>query len=137
MINAAYDEAIHWQRNVFSVPVDKTGTQFVQELARLFQSFTDCSTLEGFALKAAMLMPILLLQKIHFKSRSKEDARVLEGHLKCWKKDDLDSFLHEYRNIQHHLPSTVSHSVPSSGQFPGRFAKLMMEGKLCAATHLI
>jgi len=67
MINVVYDEAVHWRHNVFSVPVGKAGTQFVRELARLFQSFTDCSALEGFALKAAMLMPILLLQKTHFK----------------------------------------------------------------------
>jgi len=35
MINAAYDEAVHWRRNVFSVPVGKAGTQFVRELASL------------------------------------------------------------------------------------------------------
>jgi len=44
-INDAYDEVIHWCRNIFSVPVGKAGTQFVRELARLFQSFADCSTL--------------------------------------------------------------------------------------------
>ena len=80
MITAAYDEAIHWQCNVFSVPVGKAGTKFVQELARLFQFLADCSVLEGFALKAAMLIPTLLLQKTHFKSRSKEDAQAVEMH---------------------------------------------------------
>ena len=70
----AYDEAIHWRRNLFSVPVGRAGTQFVNELARLFQSFADGSALEGVALKAAMLLPILLFQKPHFKSRSREDA---------------------------------------------------------------
>jgi len=59
MIIAAYVEAIHWRHNFFSVPVGKTGTQFVRGLARLFQSFADCSALERFALKAAMLMSIL------------------------------------------------------------------------------
>ena len=137
MVNDAYDEAIHWRRNVFPVPVGKAGTYFVRELAGLFQSFADCSALEGFALKAAMLMPILLLQKTHFKSRSREDARVLERHLKFWHKGDLDSLLQECRAIQHRLPSTVSHSVPSSGKFARRFSKLMMEGKLRAATRLI
>ena len=39
--------------------VGKAGTQFVQELAPLFQPFADGSALEGIALKAAMLMPNL------------------------------------------------------------------------------
>jgi len=41
MITAAYDEAIHWQRNVFfrASFTGKADTQFLQELARLFQSF--------------------------------------------------------------------------------------------------
>ena len=82
-------------------------------------------------------MPILLLQKTHFKSRSKEDTQVLERYLKCWKKGDLDSLLQKYHLIQHHLPPTVSCSVHSSGQFACCFAKLMKEGKLHAATHLI
>ena len=84
MINSAYNEAIHWRRNLFSVPVGKAGCRFVQKLSRLFQSYADCSALEGIAFKAAMVMPILLLQKPHFKSRSKEDARVLERRFKCW-----------------------------------------------------
>ena len=137
IVNYVYDEAIHWQRNVFSVPVGKAGTHFVQELARLFQSFADCSALEGFALKAAMLMPNLLLQKTHLKSRSKEDAQVLENQLKCWQKGDLDSLLQECHSIQHNLPFTVCQSVPSSGQFARHFAKLMMEGKLHGSTRLI
>jgi len=50
----------------------KTGCRFVPELSRLFQSYTtDCSALEGIALKAAMLMLILLLQN------DQEDARML------------------------------------------------------------
>jgi len=48
-----YDEVIiHWRQNLFSVPVGKAGTQFVQEMARLFQSFADGSTLEGIVMKA-------------------------------------------------------------------------------------
>ena len=36
--------------------------------------------------------------------------------------------------MQHHHPSCLD---PSSGQFARYFAKLMMEGKLRAASHLI
>ena len=136
-VTCAYDEVVHWRRNLFSVPVGRAGTQFVHELARLFQSFADGSALEGVALKAAMLLPILLLQKPHFKSRSREDARVLERRLSCWQVGDLDSLLRECRSIQQHLPSSTVSTAPSSGQMAHRFAKLMMEGKLRAASRLI
>jgi len=101
------------------VPVGKAGNRFVQELARLFQSFADGSALEGIALKAAMLMPILLLQKTSFKSRSRDDGRVLGRRLISWQQGDLESLLQEGRSIQHHLTS-VSHSVNTSGQFARR-----------------
>jgi len=106
----------------------------MQEMARLFQSFADGSALEGIALKAVMLMPIFLLQKTNFKSRSRDDARVLGM---SWKKGDLESLLEECRSIQQHLVSTVHHSADTFGRFARRFARLMMEGKLRAATRLI
>ena len=108
--------------------------RLVQEMARLFQSFADGSALEGITMKAAMLMPI---QKTSFKSRSREDARVLGRQLLSWKRGDLESLLKEYRSIQEHLNSTIHHSADSFGKFACRFAKLMMEGKLRAATRLI
>ena len=83
VLNKVYDEAIHWRHNLFSVPVGKAGCRFVHELSRLFQSYVDCSSLEGIALNAATLMPILLLQKPHFRPRSKDDARVLDRWLKA------------------------------------------------------
>jgi len=63
VFNKVYDEAIHWGHNLFSVPVGKAGCQFVHELSRLFQSYADCSSLEGIALKAADS----LFQKPHFR----------------------------------------------------------------------
>lgn len=47
------------------------------------------------------------------------------------------SLLQECSSIQHHLSSTVPLSANLSSQFACRFAKLVMEGTLRAATHLI
>ena len=35
-VNFAYDEVVHWKRNLFVVPFGKAGKEFVQELTRLF-----------------------------------------------------------------------------------------------------
>ena len=64
-INSAYHQAIHWRHNLFQVPWGKAGTSFVSELAYLFRSYGESTALESVALRAAMLMPILLLQKPH------------------------------------------------------------------------
>ena len=56
-INAAYDEAIHWQTNIFKLPFGKEGKAFVNELARLFRAYAESSSMEIIALKAAMTLP--------------------------------------------------------------------------------
>ena len=45
------------------IPSGAQGKRFVGELARLFNAFASESALEVFAIKAAMAMPALLLQK--------------------------------------------------------------------------
>ena len=60
-VNQAYEEVVHWRRNLFQVPSGSAGKAFVTELARLYQAYTDGSSLESVALKACTVAPILLL----------------------------------------------------------------------------
>ena len=62
-INDAYSKIVHWKHNLFMIPSGAQGKRFVGELARLFNAFASESALEVFAIKAAMTMPALLLQK--------------------------------------------------------------------------
>ena len=72
-IEATFEEAIHWRRNIFQVPSGSTGKAFVAELAQLFQAYADNSSLlESIALKATTTMPTLLLQKPH-------PSKVMQG----------------------------------------------------------
>lgn len=79
------------------------GVAFVHELSRLFQAYTESSALEGVALKAAMILPALLLQKPHARSRTKEHTKHLERRLNLWKDGDLVSLLDEGQAIQSRL----------------------------------
>ena len=73
-INLCYKETVHWRRNLFKFPTGKSGKALVRKLARMFQAYADGSALEGIALQAAMVMPALLLQKPHPKSKAKEHS---------------------------------------------------------------
>ena len=83
-LNGIYDEIVHWRRNLFKVPSGKAGTAFVRELSRMFRAYTDGSALEGIAMRAAMVMPALLLQKPHPRSKAKDHVLSLERRLNLW-----------------------------------------------------
>ena len=55
-VNKAHDEAVLWRRNLFLVPFGKVGKSFIQEMANLFQAFSENSSLECIALKVCFLM---------------------------------------------------------------------------------
>ena len=62
-IDHAYAEIVHWRRNIFLLPSGKAGRDFIRELSRLFLSYAESKLMERIAIKAAMTMPSLLLQK--------------------------------------------------------------------------
>ena len=81
-------------------------------------------------MKAAMVMPALLLQKPHPRSKAKDHVIYLERRLQLWGSGKLKELLVEGRMIQHQL----SRKPPKQQEDTARiFAKLMMEGKVCAA----
>ena len=61
-VNKAYDEVVQWRRNLFLVPFGKVVKALIQEMANLFQAYGENSSLECIALKACLLMQVLLLQ---------------------------------------------------------------------------
>ena len=76
-IDQAYQEVVHWRKNMFQVPWGASGRQFVSELARLFQSHAVATALESVAITAAMVMPHLLLQRPNMKSKPRDHASCL------------------------------------------------------------
>ena len=77
-VECCYEEIVHWRRNLFKIPSGKTGKSFVHELTKLFCAYADGSALESIALKAAMVLPALMLQKPHHKSKAKDHSNRLD-----------------------------------------------------------
>ena len=81
-------------------------------------------------MKAAMVMPALLLQKPHPRSKAKEHVLHLERRLLLWESGKLEELMDEGRTIQRQL----NRNPPRKQEDTARvFAKLMMEGKVRAA----
>lgn len=77
-----------------------------------------------------MVIPALLLQKPHSKSKAKEHGAHVNRRLKQWMNGDINGLLNEGRTIQEKL----GRHKQRSGEHTARIsAKLIIEGKVRAA----
>ena len=107
----------------------------MHELSRLFLAFASASSMESIALRAAIVLPILLLQKPHCKSKAKEHTTCLERRLRVWKEGDLNNLVPEGRAIQSRLPK---YNSPMAKQKLSRsFSNFIFAGKMKAALDLL
>ena len=134
-LDAVYSEVVHWRRNCFMTPFGKAGKAFTKELARLYLAFGSASTLESIALKAATVLPILLLQKPSRASKTKHHIECLERRMQLWSNGDLDELMREGRAIQKRLPKQGPNKDNSN--LSRSFSNLMFLGKCKAALDLL
>ena len=127
-LEVAYSEVVHWRSNSFKVPMGRVGKEFVNELSRLFSAFASSSSMESVALRATIVLPILLLQKPHRRSRAKDHTACLKRRLLQWKDGNLNELVREGRTIQSHL---LKFNTPAAKEtFSCSFANPMFAGKL-------
>ncbi len=137
-IDDAYSQIVHWIPNQFMLPSGNCGKQFVGELARLFEAYATESAIETFAIKAAMTMPTLLLQKPHSKSKSKDHITCLRRRLTLWENGDIAELLKEGKAIQNHVRTSSRRTDKiNEARMARTFSKLMMEGKVRSAFRLL
>ena len=135
-VSSTYSEVVHWKRNSFVVPYGNTGKKFVYELSTLYRAYAEGSALESIALKAITVVSILLLQKPHGKSKTKDYSACLERRLQSWSNGDLTNLLLEGRTLQNHLPKSGP-SANSNAKLARTFSNLMFQGKTSAALQLL
>ena len=117
---------VHWKRRV---PQGNSGKQFVAELARLYTAFAEGSALESVSLKAAIVMPHLLLQKPHHSSKTKEHICCLKRRMELCKDGDLASLMKEALTIQYRLKKSFQQKKTPKN--PSReFVDLVFQGKI-------
>ncbi len=135
-VNSAYAEVAHWRRNICQVPSGEAGKEFVLELAKLFNAYGEGSALESVALTAAMILPVLLLQKPYPQSKAKDHVFCLKRRMKSWQSGDIDGLVREGRVIQQHLETASSTIRHDSGTLRG-FTRLMLLGNVRGALRVL
>ena len=99
-MNKTYEEVVHWRWNLFKIPSGRQGKAFVQEMVSLFQSYVNASAREKVALKAAMVLPALVLQKPSKTSKSKDHIWCMERRHSLWQEGNFKALLEEGRASQ-------------------------------------
>ena len=78
----AYENIVHWKRNLFRMPSGAAGKKYIEEVTPLLRLRIQDSSLRSIALKAIHIMPALLLQKPSKNAKSKDHLISLERRLK-------------------------------------------------------
>jgi len=84
-----------------------------------------------------MVLPSLILQKPSRQSKAKDHAHCIQRRLQFWGDGEMDKLIEEVRAIQSHLPPASHHDNKQTKSTARRFAELMAEGKIRAATRLL
>ena len=129
VVSSAYDEIVHWKRNLFPVPSGSSGKLLVLELSDS-QTYAEHSSLESIALKACLVLVALALQKLSRTSKNKDHVNPMNCRLSLWKEGKVSSLVDEARYIQKHLSSG---GVPDKDKAIYTFNHLMLQGKVHAA----
>ena len=134
-IENAYDGISKWRKNTFLVPLGKMGKEFINTLRELINKWNNGSEMEFIALKVAIVLLALCLQKPGPKWKSKDHQDCLAKRLVLWKKGKDDTILREGRMIQRCLGDSRRATDP-----PNRakiFANLVMTGQVNLALRYL
>ena len=93
LMEDAYSEVVHWEKNAFTVPFDNTGEEFVLQLSRLLRAYADGTALESIALMANTVLSVLLLYEHFYYLKPKDHLACLDRCLLSWKKGDIAELL--------------------------------------------
>ena len=130
IINSAYEEIVHWRKNIFLLPSVASGKQFITETTKMIDLWANKAPVFRDIL---MIMPSLLLQKPSYKSTSKEHSACLLRRLQSWEIGDFDQLIDQ---IQSKLTVWRNNQQSPEG-FAKYFAQLMLAGKVTAAVKLL
>ena len=91
-------------------PLEKRGRPSFTRLSRLYQAFGEHSPQEAIALKTAMVLPALMLQRPHSSAGTTDHTYCLERRLPLCRAGRIDELIREGHTMQGHLAKLKSRS---------------------------
>ena len=91
--------------------------------------------MEGIALKALVILQVLILQKSHARSKSRDHVQCVQRRLELWKMAKFEELLREGRTLQHRLETNLRNV--SEDQLSKVFSHLVIQGKINAALRYL
>lgn len=134
-LDKAYEKIVFWKKNLFILPTGNAGKNYIKEVTKLLNAWTQDSPLRQVSLKAIHTMPALLLQKPSKTSKSKDHLKALERRLELWNKGEINLLLLEAETIQQRLKN--NNSPKNIADISKKFAKLMGKGNINGALKLL
>ena len=133
-IEDAYDEIVKWRKNTFLVPYGKIGREFIDKFTEHINDWNNGSPLQHIALKAAIVLLAVGVQKPSQKSKAKDHKECLGKRLDQWNRGEIDFLLRQGRAIQRRLISSYRKNEPDSARV---FANLFMLGNINSALRYL
>ena len=99
-LHSIRDEVVHWEPNLFDIPLGAAGKRFLEENIRLISAFADGSALESASLLALMVLPALTLQRTADSLSHRQRAAHLDRRLGLSKDGNFEELLVEGRVLQ-------------------------------------
>lgn len=92
-INDAYSTVVHQRKSVYLFPSGSIAKLVIEEITRLWYCWTYTTKQDSIMINALLILPIMLLQKASFNSKSKENAETSKRRLSRWKDGQIAELL--------------------------------------------
>ena len=133
-ISKAYEEVVHWWRNMFKIPSGGQGKAFVQENGQPIPVLCGCFCKGESSSEGCNGTTGSRTSEAIQTTKSKDHIKYMERRHSLWKQGYFKALLEEGRAIQGRLQPNIR---AESMQISRRFAELMGQGKVKEATRLI
>ena len=128
-INNIYKNVVNWKPRFIVLSKNKPGFQFIELLNQQLLSLVEETPISNVAIKAAMILPHLLLPKTKSETIG-SNSKTLSCRIILWKQGLLDEIFTEAKTLQIRHPKQKKSEVNEEAK---HFDKLMNTGKISAA----
>ena len=112
--------------NLFSIPKCNATKELIKEFEFLIKEYTNGTYLQPIALKTLAILPHLICQRTHAKSKASDDIKAMKRRMELWKRGDVLGLLKEAKELQGRRRKSNS-KVKKTDKFM-KFANQMKQG---------